>query len=180
MPFGGCTCFSPEPCYAISLSWRRSEEGTELFDRWGHGGRVAEVDEGIRVRDRAEEAETERRPSPRSEVQPADSPAVQTVQLAQFSRWLVLLAFGFALLEGAAFLAFRDTGTGVTSAVLFGFGWVALVVWMLARQDRHQRAVILLCTAFLGGNSCRSISPAEPHSDSRPQRAVVRRRGALL
>ena len=121
-----------------------------LFDRWGHGGRVAEVDEGIRVRDRAEEAKTEHRPSPRGEVQPADSPAVQTVQLAQFSRWLVLLAFGFALLEGAAFLAFRGTGTGVTSAVLFGFGWVALVVWMLARQDRHQRAVILLCTAFLG------------------------------
>ena len=121
-----------------------------LFDRWGHGGRVAEVDEGIRVRGRAEEAKTERRPSPRGEVQPADSPVVRTILLAQFTRWFVLLAFGFALLEGAAFLAFRETGTGVTSAVLFGSGCVALVVWMLARQDRHQGAVILLCIAFLG------------------------------
>src|SRR5829696_4492545 len=80
-----------------------SEEGAVLFDRWGHGGRVAEVDEGIRVRDRAEEAKTEHRPSPRGEVQPADSPAVQTVQLEQFSRWLVLLALGFTFHKGAAF-----------------------------------------------------------------------------
>ncbi len=121
-----------------------------LFDRSRHRGRVAEVDEGIRARDRVEEAKTERRPGPRGEVQPADNPAVQTVQLAQFSRWLVLLAFGFALLEGAAFLKFRDTGTGVTSVVLFSFGGMALIVWMLARQDKHQSAIILLCAAFLG------------------------------
>src|SRR5215211_5472946 len=92
-----------------------SEEGAVLFDRWGHGGRVAEVDEGIRVRGRAEEAKTERRPSPRGEVQPADSPVVRTILLAQVTRWFVLLAFGVALLQGAAFLAFRETGTGVTS-----------------------------------------------------------------
>jgi len=46
------------------------------------------------------------------------------------------------------------------SAVLFGFGWVALVVWMLARRDRHQGAVILLCTAFLGATLV--VVPAQP------------------
>ncbi len=104
----------------------------------------------MRVRARVEGAKTERRPSPHLEAQPADSPAVQSVQLVRFFRWVVPLVFGLALLEGVAFLAFRDTGTGVTSAILFGYGCVTLVAWRQARRDRHQRAVILVCTTLLG------------------------------
>jgi len=83
-------------------------------------------------------------------VQPANKPPVQSLQLAQFLRWLVPLVFGFTLLEGAAFLAFRDIGTGMTGAVLFGHGCLMLAAWALVRWGRHRDAVILICVAFLG------------------------------
>ncbi len=113
-------------------------------------GRVAGGGGGMRVRDRVEGAKTEREPRSHLEVQPADSPAAQSVQLERFFYWVIPLIFVFTLLEGVAFLAFRDANTGVTGAVLFGYGCMTLVAWMQARRDRHQRAVILICTTFLG------------------------------
>ena len=104
----------------------------------------------MRVRDRAEGTKTGREPGPQPEVQPADSPTVQGIQLVQLFCWVLPLAFGFALLEGVAFLAFHDTGTGVTGAVLFGFGCVVLVAWAQVRRGRHRRAVVLICLFFLG------------------------------
>jgi diguanylate cyclase (GGDEF)-like protein len=75
---------------------------------------------------------------------------LQAAQLAQFLRWLVLLTLGFASLEGAAFLAFRDTGTGITGVALLGVGCLALVAQAQIRTGRYHVAVTLICVAFLG------------------------------
>jgi len=56
----------------------------------------------MRVPDSTEETTTGRTQSPHPEVQPANKPPVQSLQLAQFLRWLVPLVFGFTLLQRLA------------------------------------------------------------------------------
>lgn len=114
----------------------------------------------MQVRTTAEETKTKGEPDPRPELQPVDSPVVQNVQLVQFLRWLTPLVLAFTLLEGVAFLVFRDVGTGVAVTVLFGFGCLMLVARAQVRRGRRRAAVILICVAFLSGTLI--MVPAQP------------------
>lgn len=106
----------------------------------------------VPVRGGAQETKTRHEPGPSEALQAraADSPDARSVQLAQLLRWLMLLVFGFALLEGVAFLAFRDASTGLTSVVLLVFGCLMVAAWTLVKRGRYRDAVVLICAAFLG------------------------------
>ncbi len=89
-------------------------------------------------------------PDARTAELTADQSVVESARLIKFLRWLLPVAFGFALLEAIAFLAFRDLGTGVTSAVLFSFGCLTLVAQVQVKRGRRRAAVTITCAAFLG------------------------------
>ena len=113
----------------------------------------------LRVKD-AKDRGADRGPDARVEERAAGLPALENTQLMQFLWWLVPLAFGFALLEGVAFLAFHDVGTGVTGVALFTLGCLMLVAQAQVRRGRRRAAVAIICVAFLGATLL--TAPAQP------------------
>jgi diguanylate cyclase (GGDEF)-like protein len=114
---------------------------------------------GLRVRD-AKGAGGDKRPGARSAERAASRTDIEKAQLMRFLRWLSVVAFAFALLEGAAFFAFRDVGTGVTSVVLSVFGCITLVARAQVGRGKRRPAVVLTCAAFLG--AILITAPAQP------------------
>ncbi len=113
----------------------------------------------LRVRD-AKGRGADRGPDARATEHATDLPNLENTQLMQFLWWMVPLAFGFALLEGVAFLAFRDVGTGVTGAALFALGCLMLVAQAQVRRGRRRTAVAIICAAFLGATLL--TAPTQP------------------
>ncbi len=92
---------------------------------------------------------------------PADSPRAQSAQLRQFLRWLIPLVAAFAALEGAAFLVFGDSSTGITAVVLLGLGLLMTVAWTKARRGNQSAAVVIICVTFLVATLI--MVPVMPH-----------------
>jgi diguanylate cyclase (GGDEF)-like protein len=92
---------------------------------------------------------------------PADSPKAQNAQLRQFLRWLIPLVAAFALLQGFAFLAFGDSRTGITAAVLFGLGTCMTLAWTKVKSGDHNLAVVIICGTFLVATLV--MVPVMPH-----------------
>jgi diguanylate cyclase (GGDEF)-like protein len=57
-------------------------------------------------------------------------------------------------------LAFRDVGTGLTGAILFGLGCLMLAAWALVRRGKRWAAVIVICATFLG--AILLVAPVQP------------------
>lgn len=76
-------------------------------------------------------------------------PVVQIEHLSQFLVWLIPAVFGFSLLAIAAFLVFRDVGSGLTGATLFVYGCSLLVARTWARRGKQHAAVSTICFGFL-------------------------------
>jgi diguanylate cyclase (GGDEF)-like protein len=80
---------------------------------------------------------------------PADSPRAQSKQLRQFLRWFIPLVLGFGVIEGVAFLLFRETSIGILSAILVGLGCLMVVAWAQVKREKYRQAVTLICASFL-------------------------------
>ncbi len=81
---------------------------------------------------------------------PPDSPSFQRAQLEQLIRWLMPVAFGFALVSGVTAVVFRDVHLGFAGAFILIFGCLVLVARAQVRRDRWPSAVITICAAILG------------------------------
>lgn len=79
-----------------------------------------------------------------------DSPSFQRAQLEQLIRWLTPVAFGFALVSGAAAVVYRDVYLGFAGVFILIFGCLVLVARAQVRRDRWQSAVVTICAGILG------------------------------
>lgn len=74
----------------------------------------------------------------------------QQLRLDVFLKWLIVVCFGFGILEGIAFFLFRDTAFGIASTLtLFALGCFRYAQIELHR-DHPQTAAIVLCATFTG------------------------------
>lgn len=78
------------------------------------------------------------------------SPSFQRAQLEQLIRLITPVAFGFALVSGAAALVFRDVYLGFAGAFILVFGCLVLVARAQVRRERWRSAVITICAGILG------------------------------
>ena len=117
----------------------------------GSGRATDEAREGGRLSRREEAADGPPEGRRAAGLRPVGSPAAQTAQVLRFLGWLTPVVLGFALLEGAAFLAYRDSGTAVAGAVLLACGVALLAAFALLRRGRLRAAVGIACWGFLAG-----------------------------
>ncbi len=79
---------------------------------------------------------------------PIDQPA-QLARLRQFLGWMLPFNFGFAAVEGAASLVFRDAATGITAGVILCYGAILVLAQALVHRGQLKAAVTAIAAGFL-------------------------------
>jgi len=79
---------------------------------------------------------------------PLSPERAQLARLEQFLSWAILLDFTFACLQVLAFLWFLDVSTGITAAVMLGYGMILLIARTQTRQGNLHRSVMIICNCL--------------------------------